>query len=298
MTSSAVARSADLIEEVTGARAASAKTVDRTTERVGRAARTMIEEDAAAAVAAGPAAHRRHWDNNTTACVFIDGTGVPMVPAETAGKAGKQPDGTAKTREVKIGRLATQTGYDNHGRPVLDKNSTSYVATFDAVAGFTADIAAEALRRDFARAPRLCVIADGATWIWRLADRLWPDAIQIVDYYHATEHVHDLVALLKPHLGPGSDPTQLTTELKDHLHAGRIQALADQARAIPVADPATQQQIATAVAYFTKNWHRMQYAKFRRDQLFIGSGAAETGCPLLSPCRVLRGSAGSGPAVG
>jgi transposase len=278
------ARSADLIEEITGRRPASTKTVDRIAKRAGRAARALIEADTAAAVAAGPAAHHRRWDNYTTACIFIDGTGLPMVPSETTGRHGKQPDGSSKTREVKIGRLATQTGRDKDGHPVLDENSTSYVATFDAVGGFTADIAAETLRRDFARAPRTCVIADGATWIWNLADRLWPGAVQIVDYYHATEHVHDLLDLLKPHLG-GADPTPLATELKDRLYTGRIQALVDRVRQIPLPGHAEEAKVATAVAYFTKNWSRMQYASFARRGLFIGSGAAESSCKSLAENR-------------
>ena len=59
--------------------------------------------------------------------VAIDGTGVPMVPAAVAGRAAKSPDGRARTREVKLACLFTQTSLDERGRPVRDPDSTSYV---------------------------------------------------------------------------------------------------------------------------------------------------------------------------
>jgi hypothetical protein len=282
------ARAADLIGEITGQRITSTKTTDRITKRSGRAGRALIEADTAAAITGPVGVYRRRWEAGTTACVLIDGTGLPMVPSETAGRVGKQPDGSSKTKEAKIGRFVTHTGYDKDGHPVLDPGSTSYVATFDAVGAFTIDIAAEAVRRDFAHAPRTCVIADGATWIWKLVDGLWPNASQIVDYYHAAEHVHDLGEQLKPYLPDGVDPARFTTGLKDHLYAGRIQDLADQARSVSLPDQATSGKVATAIGYFTKNWFRMQYATFREQGLLIGSGAVEAACKSLAEARAAQ----------
>ncbi|MDR1441116.1 MAG: ISKra4 family transposase [Bifidobacteriaceae bacterium] len=282
------ARAAQLVEEITGRHAPSVSRCERIAKRSGRAARALIEADTARAVCAKPGALRRCWDPGATAYVLIDGTGLPMVPSETAGRQGKQPDGTGKTREVKIARLATQTGCDKHGQPVLDKHSTSYVATFDPAAVFTTDVAAEAVRRDLAHAPRLAVIADGATWIWCLADKLWPNATQIVDYFHAAEHVCDLADLLKPHLPADQDPVTFTQLLTDNLKAGRIQQLANHARAIALPDQATKDKVAAAVAYFTKNWHRMQYAQFKQDGFFIGSGAVESSCKSLAEARAAQ----------
>ncbi|MDR1294009.1 MAG: ISKra4 family transposase [Bifidobacteriaceae bacterium] len=283
------ARAAGLLQEITGEMVVAARTADRIAKRSGAAARALIEADTARVACAGPGAYRRRWDPGATAYVFADGTGLPMVPTQTAGRPGKQPDGSAKTREVKIGRLSTQTRCDRHGQPVLDPDSTSYVATFNQAEGFTCDIAAEAVRRDFARAPRLAVIADGATWIWNLADKLWPHATQIVDYYHAAEHVHDLAKLLRPHLGqPGPDPEEFTDKLKDHLYHGRIQALATMARAVPLPDQDTKDQVATALGYFTKNWFRMRYAQFRAQNLCIGSGAVESACKNLAEARAAQ----------
>src|SRR5690606_11200222 len=60
--------------------------------------------------------------------IAIDGTGVPMMAAELEGRCGKQPDGTSKTREVKLAAIFTQTRCDEDGNPVRDYQSTTYLA--------------------------------------------------------------------------------------------------------------------------------------------------------------------------
>ncbi|MDR1441152.1 MAG: ISKra4 family transposase [Bifidobacteriaceae bacterium] len=281
------ARAATLVGEVAGMELVSAKTCDRIVKRAGRAARAMVEDETAQ-LWADPAAARRVWDNAATAYVMIDGTGAPMVPRETAGRAGKQPDGSSKTVETKIARFMVQSGVGSDGRPALQAGSTSYVAAFESSSDFAGRVAAEALRRDFSHAPRLAVVADGARWIWKIADLLWPGAVQIVDFYHAAEHVHDLAELLKPYLGAGQDPAGFGCRLRDLLAAGRIQALADQARAVKLPNPELEAKAATAVGYFTHNAHRMRYARFRKDNLWIGSGAVEGACKNLVEARAAQ----------
>ncbi|MDR1392460.1 MAG: hypothetical protein LBJ62_00585 [Bifidobacteriaceae bacterium] len=185
----------------------SAKIRDRIVKQAGRTARVMIEQETAW-LYADPARSHRAWDNAETAYVMIDGTGAPMVLRETKGRAGKQPDGSAKTIENKIARMMVQSGYGPSGRPLLQAGSTSYVAAFGSSGDFTATVAAEASRRDYPHVPCLAVVADGARWIWKLADLLWPAAVQIVDFYHAAEHAHDLAELLKPRLSPDQDPAE------------------------------------------------------------------------------------------
>lgn len=82
----------------------------------------------------------------------VDGTGVPMMPSELEGRAGKQPDGSAKTREVKLGCIFTQTTTNEEGLPVRDYQSTSYVAGFEEAADFMVRVRQEAIRRRMAAA--------------------------------------------------------------------------------------------------------------------------------------------------
>ena len=113
----------------------------------------------------------------------MDGTGVPMRASELAGRVGKQPDGTAKTREVKLCTVWSAEGRDEEGTPVRDAGSVTYSAaiesaasreTDDAPSAFAARALREATRRGFDRAPRQVVFGDGAPWIWNVADRALP----------------------------------------------------------------------------------------------------------------------------
>jgi hypothetical protein len=281
------ARAAQLVDEIAGIVSVSAKTCDRVVKQAGKEARKMVGAETAV-LYANPAATRRAWDNAETAYVMVDGAGAPMAPKETAGRAGKQPDGSAKTVETKIARLMVQSGRGPDGHPLLQPNSTSYVATFEASGDFVATLGAEALRRDFAHAPRLAIVADEARWIWKIADLPWPGAVQIVDFYHAAEHAHDLAELLKPYL-PACQPfAAFAKHLRDLLATGQIQCLAGTARTVTLPTEELKTKAATAIAYFTRNAHRMRYAKFKKDGLWIGSGAVEGACKNLVEARAAQ----------
>lgn len=126
--------------------------------------------------------------------VEMDGTGVPAAAAETAGRKGKQ--GPARTREVKLGCVFTQTACDERGRPVRDNDSTSYTGAIEDATAFGRRIWNEAWRRGWSRARKRVVIGDGASWIWNLAHEYFPGAIEIVDLYHAREHLWELAGKL------------------------------------------------------------------------------------------------------
>jgi hypothetical protein len=95
----------------------------------------------------------------------LDGTGVPVVPAETAGRAGKGEDGRAGTREVKLAVFFTQDKVDDEGYPVRDPGSSSYLATFEPAATFADLVEAEGIRRGAAHVRQLTILGDGAAWI-------------------------------------------------------------------------------------------------------------------------------------
>ncbi len=120
--------------------------------------------------------------------IEMDGTGVPVVKAETEGRAGKVEGQPAHTREVKLGCVFTQTTTDPEGRPVRDEDSTTYVAAIETAEEFGLRLYTEAWRRGWSRAKKKVVLGDGAVWIWNLADQHFPGALQIVDLFHARQH--------------------------------------------------------------------------------------------------------------
>jgi hypothetical protein len=207
--------------------------------------------------------------------IAVDGTGVPMVPAATRGRAGKAPDGKARTREVKLACLFTQTTVDADGFPVRDRLSSSYLATFEPAGRFGQLVDAEARRRGSQHIRQLVVLGDGAAWIWNLADELFPAATQIVDLYHAREHVHELAGLAI-RLLRGSQPDWLARRL-DELDAGDIPALLAAGRDLKFTGSLARERD-KALGYFESNAHRMRYRHFRALGMFIGSGTVEAGC--------------------
>ena len=122
-----------------------------------------------------------------------DGTGVPMRKEELEGRRGKQADGSAKTREVKLGCVFLQTKVDAEGHPIRKEESTSYVGSFEGAAEFGLLLRQEARRRGLGRALKVVFIGDGATWVWEVARVNFPGAILILDFYHALQHVHGLI---------------------------------------------------------------------------------------------------------
>lgn len=274
------ATAADLLAELAGIRL-TPKRIERSAETDGAAAATRITAESTAiargelAVLPTPADREYAPDKLYLA---IDGTGVPMVEAAVRDRAGKGPDGRARTREAKLAALFTQTRIDTDGRPVRDPDSTSYLASFAPAAEFATLVAAEARRRGADHIRQLVVLGDGAPWIWNLATTIAPEATPIVDLYHAREHLHGLAAGLTDVLGD-AHPDWLAARLAD-LDAGDIETLVTQTERLPMNDD-TATDTAKALGYFKTNAHRMRYAYFRAHGMFVGSGVVEAGCKSL-----------------
>jgi len=254
------------------------KRAGRRAEADGRAAAAVIEAQAAAMQARTLVPLPPAPPLPDMLYVAIDGTGVPVTTAEADGRPGKGEDGTARTREVKMAVAFTQTATDEDGRPVRDPASSSYVATFAPAAAFGTLMAAEACRRGAGCIRQMVILGDGAAWIWNLAATHFPQATQVVDLYHAREHLHDLARLLEFMLGDGKDDW-LAARLAE-LDDGDIEAICAAARTFPLAGKkATDLQ--TALGYFEHNAHRMRYAHFKKLGMLTGSGTVEAGCKAI-----------------
>ena len=223
---------ARLVGELAGITLTSERARSRA-EADGQAAAQAIEAEAAAITARQVISLLQAGPLPDMLYICVDGTGVPVIAAETEGRDGKGADGTARTREVKLCCVFTQTAADEKGRPVRDPRSSSYLITFEPAAQFGVLMAAEARRRGAERIRQLVFLGDGAAWIWNLATRHFPQATQIVDLYHAREHLHDLARLLEFMLGDHKQ-AWLQERLAD-LDNGDIPAICAAARAFPLA---------------------------------------------------------------
>lgn len=205
--------------------------------------------------------------------VSVDGTGVPMIRAELAGRAGRGPDGQARTREIKLAALFTQTARDAEGRPIRDPQSTTYLASFVSSDQFGGLVRRAALARGLAQAQRVIFLGDGAAWVWEIARTCFPQAVLILDYYHASEHVGALAHAIYDDAGAAQN---WAVRWRSLIYDGELDVLLSEARA--AADPTPSEAVQRELDYLEGHRARMDYRHYREQGWFIGSGVVEAGC--------------------
>ena len=218
--------------------------------------------------------------------IEMDGTGVPVVRNETEGRRGKVDGQPARTPEVKLGCVFSQTTTDDHGRPIRDEDSTTYTAAIEGAEEFGLRLYTEAWHRGWSRAKRKVILGDGAHWIWNLAHQHFPGAIEIVDLYHARQHLWELSTKLFPHDERGRK--RWTARLLDKLDQGKIEALVKALRQFLPPDKELAHLLSNEADYFERNAERMRYPWFRKQGLFVGSGVVEAGCKTVIGSRLKR----------
>lgn len=221
----------------------------------------------------------------------LDGTGIPMRAEELAGRAGKQPDGSAKTREVKICAVWSAEARDREGLPMRDEGAVSYSAAIESAAtpdtaehrsAFAERVLREASRRRFGEAQRMVLVADGAPWIWNIAQDLLPGAIQIVDRFHVKQTLHRTAQAIFGSTGEQAKQwaTARCAELDNGKPSDIVRALRPHAG--DCADAARCR------LYIFRNRHRMRYPQFHKQGLCTSSGVLEAGCKVAIGTRLKR----------
>ena len=211
--------------------------------------------------------------------VSYDATGVPMRSEELQGRPGKQEDGSSKTREAKLGCVFTQHDVDEEGYALRDESSTSYIASFESSDEFGTQMRQEVIRRGMAYATEILVIGDGAPWIWEVARVNFPKATQILDFYHAMEHLTSLSSALYGEKTPQA--LRVFEKWKTMIKNDQLSAVIKKARKKLPRHGSRRMEAQKQIAYFQKNTSRMTYATFRKKGLFIGSGVIEAGCKTV-----------------
>lgn len=176
--------------------------------------------------------------------------------------------------EVKMGAL-WETNADHHAMAI------EYYLETHGLEAFTDLVWARAFARGAANAKQLVFIADGAVWIWRLVAQFFPQAIQIVDWYHALSY---LVKVAHAAFGEGTNQAKAWLDsVRPALYAGRLATVCKACRALADLAP---KAFADARHYFAVNRTRLRYGKFRAWDLQIGSGTMESGCKQIGLARL------------
>lgn len=249
----------------------SARQIQRLVQHVGAAAQTWQEREALKPLP----------DTKPVPILYVSGdaTGVPMRKEELEGRAGKQPDGSAKTRSAYLGCVFTQHKTDEKGHPVRDYDSTTYVSNMGPLEDFGPLLRQEAIRRGLGQAHKVVFLVDGAEGLENMGHLNFKDATQIVDFYHGADHGGDVVEAL---LGSKEHPEYKArrSHWVRRLLGNGVKNLIEETRQECAGKPQAQ-KVYEELGYFVHNVERMQYRTFRRQGLFIGSGVIEAGCKTV-----------------
>jgi hypothetical protein len=291
----AYARAAALLERLGVIRVAGS-TIRKVCVRLGRRIRAKMDQEAAQQ-------HMMELKPEEQAqglAIGVDGTMLgridPRHRRRRSRKTGRKVRGKGALKhffqEVKTLVIFS---FDRSGEAVRK----TFHATQARVEEFREQVALEAKKRGAAMARRLIFLGDGAPWIWKTAAELFPQAIQILDWYHAVEH---LWTVGRAHLG--SDQKALWAWIesrKSELWEGQLEHVIEALRAVSLQLGAPDQKLSQearerdprwiahrAVGYFDDNRSRMDYPRYRAEKLPIGSGVIESSCKHVVGDRLKR----------
>jgi hypothetical protein len=226
----------------------------------------------------------------------------PQDVAEPPASASAPPPATARARrlyitmdgvlahlhqrgwsEIKVGccyQTCTRVDRKRPERLDIRAHSTSYVTALAEAQTFGWRLWEEAVRRGVLAADEVVVLGDGAHWIWNIASTHFPPAVQILDWYHASEYVWNAASAIwgeasVERAGWAQAQLDLLWEGKVEEVLGELLQWRERGEAVEA-----------ALSYYTEHQTRMDYASYRSRGLQIGSGSVESACKQLVSARL------------
>ena len=213
---------------------------------------------------------------------------LPPLAATTVARLSVSVDGLlvhthAGWKELKLGAVYTTVTAPSRKRPdklLIRAHDISYVGDITTPETLGRLLWTEAARRGVLGAGEVIAIGDGAHWIWNLMEEHFPQATQIVDWYHASQYIW---AAANAVYGEGTDLGTAWAEARlDDLWDGEV----GQVLTAVQATGETREAVTNALTYLTNNQHRMRYAAYRARGIQIGSGVIESGCKHVIGARL------------
>lgn len=210
--------------------------------------------------------------------VAVDRVVLPPAGQDHTQRQGVSMDGGTMNirgegwKEFKVGtvyEVVTRSEKDPETGDLIDQphgRQMSYCAVLGSASDFAPALWALAVERQLPQAVDRSVTADGAEWIWNLAADYFPDSVQIVDWYHATQHLAQAAEALHPRDEPAAQRWQ--HERRHDLYVGEIHR---------ITQPLDQAGLASQAHYFHTHQRRMHYQSCQEDGYPIGSGTVESG---------------------
>lgn len=207
-------------------------------------------------------------------CLQMDMTGVRLLKEYLKDVKGKS--GPPKGRQIKCGVVyLLERGQDGHYQKVPD--SSVHILSFGDVTDFSAELEKARQKLGAGYGAKLIVVSDGAEWIWNIVADRFKQAISVVDFWHAADHLHELCEFVH---GKGNDATECFQVLRRKLKLYGVNCVIRHFEHL-AASKAKRKGIDKRLRYFHTHQARMQYHLYRRQGWPIGSGEVEGACKSL-----------------
>lgn len=225
--------------------------------------------------------HKLNYSRTREGIVYIQTDGAAL-------NTRLKDDSGSTWRENKLGEVFTsdnirywtnQKGERQH--QILKKEYISYVGS---VVEFKKHLLACAIRNGYGQYKETVILSDGATWIRNMVEEVFPDAQQILDFYHLSENVYTFAKALFNHNEAGYIPW--AKMICDHLKASRTNLVLKELESLDIKKP--EFCSINLLGYITNNLNNIDYASYRQKGFFIGSGAIESGNKLILQDRLKR----------
>jgi len=136
---------------------------------------------------------------------------------------------------------------------------------------------------------RICVIGDGATWIWNRIREIYPDAKLVLDYYHCSEYLSDLA---NARYGKGNQEAREWYEaLLTRLFSNQIDHVIAEIKGMKACSNEAAEQIKKTVRYLLNQREKVDYGVLKRGGYHIGSGGIESSNKFIANVRLKRSGA-------
>ncbi len=250
---------AEDIWELTGA-SISAKTVQTASEAEGETILVRMQDKARGAVAGEVEIEAEEHPG-----VLVVGMDGKMVPTLSGYK------------EMKVAALYDLLpGAKQGGRDEPSVGRTTYIGQITEPDAFGESVWLESLSRGSQNAKEIVVIGDGAHWIWNQAEMHWPEALQILDFWHVKDHLWELGSAL---WGEGTKKTRKFVGYKlDQIKKGKVGMVIRALTKLKVTGDEKAEILRQTIGYLRTNRHRMNYPKYAKKGYHIGSGVVESAC--------------------
>ncbi len=204
--------------------------------------------------------------------VGMDGLFVPLRDAWK--QDGSEGELHCRWGECKVG-VVYEPEQDQEGKDVRVRRQT-YTATLQSVEEFGPRLGALAHQNGHHWAKETVVMGDGAAWIWQIAAKQFTGAVQIVDFFHACQHLAEVADARFGKESPASRDWQKARQ--EDLKNNRLDHVLREIASWRPSNQDKRQLRRRAYNYFSENAHRMRYQTFLEQGYHIGSGVVEAGC--------------------